>query len=69
MSESWLVVVARAWVEADGLRVRLLRTDAGPRVQTAVVASAAEASERLRQWLAEFEDEGRGEDAGPDASD
>jgi hypothetical protein len=48
--ERWCVVVVRAWGEADGLRVRLLRSGDGGD-ESAVERSADTAGRRLTTWL------------------
>jgi len=53
---SWSVVVVRAWVEAGGLRVRLLHTNDKNDVDQVVVDSADVAAATLLAWLQQLAD-------------
>jgi hypothetical protein len=47
----WTLIVLRAWVDAGGLRVRVLGTDSAGQDSQIVVASPEDAARVVRVWL------------------
>jgi hypothetical protein len=69
--DTWITVVVRAWADAGGLRIRLLRADSLGAREDQVVASVDQAAATLAAWLRpattrQRRAEGRGADAGGD---
>ena len=73
--DTWITIVVRAWPDAGGLRIRLLRADSMGARDDQVVASVDQAAATLAAWLRPATTrlrraEGRGADAaGDDAPD
>ena len=73
--DTWITIVVRAWPDAGGLRIRLLRADSAGARDDQVVASVDQAAATLAAWLRPATTrlrraEGRGADAvGDDARD
>jgi hypothetical protein len=73
--DTWITIVVRAWPDAGGLRIRLLRADSAGARDDQVVASVDQAAATLAAWLRpatmrQRRGEGRGADAvGDDAPD
>lgn len=57
--KTWIVVVVRAWPEADHLRVRMLREGPMGTPDVRVAGSAREAAHQLENWLNHLSDDGR----------
>ena len=49
--DTWITVVVRAWPDAGGLRIRLLRADSTGARDDQVVASVDQAAATLAAWL------------------
>ena len=49
--DTWVTIVVRAWPDAGGLRIRLLRADSAGARDDQVVASVDQAAARLSAWL------------------
>ena len=49
--DTWVTVVVRAWPDAGGLRIRLLRADSTGARDDQVVASVDQAAATLAAWL------------------
>jgi len=47
----WTLIVVRAWVDVDGLRVRVLGTGSAGGEAQIVVASPEDAARVVRAWL------------------
>jgi hypothetical protein len=72
--DTWITIVVRAWAEAGGIRIRLLRADGSGARDDQVVASVDQAAATLTRWLrpattGQRRPEGRGADAAGDAAD
>ncbi|WP_164983849.1 hypothetical protein [Cellulomonas endophytica] len=50
----WSVVVVRAWVGTEGLRIRMLATDSAGGEAEAVVATSQAATDVLGTWLGDL---------------
>ncbi|WP_395110167.1 hypothetical protein [Actinomadura sp. SCN-SB] len=57
---TWDAVLLRVWLETDGVRGRVVRSDGGP---VAVFSSAREAGEIVERWVLEITGEGGAADA------
>jgi hypothetical protein len=71
--DTWITIVVRAWPDARGLRIRLLRADSTGARDDHVVASVDQAAATLAAWLrpataGQRRAEGRGADAAGDAA-
>jgi hypothetical protein len=49
--DTWVTIVVRAWPDAGGLRIRLLRADSAGARDDQVVASVDQAAATLAAWL------------------
>jgi hypothetical protein len=49
--DGWITIVVRAWPDAGGLRIRLLRADSAGARDDRVVASVDRAAATLAAWL------------------
>jgi hypothetical protein len=72
--DTWITIVVRAWADAGGMRIRLLRADSSGARDDQVVASIDQAAATLTVWLrlattSQRRPEGRGADAAGDGAD
>jgi len=72
--DTWITIVVRAWADAGGMRIRLLRADSSGARDDQVVASIDQAAATLTIWLrlattSQRRPEGRGADADDDGAD
>lgn len=56
MSQSprWTLIVLRAWVDTEGMRVRVLGTDSAGKDTEIVVASPEAAARIVNMWLSDL---------------
>ena len=68
-SVPWVIVVVRAWLEPDGMRIRLLRNDSADGRAGRTTATPHQAGVAVEHWLEQLRrDSRRNPDAGGDGA-